>query len=121
MPIPWMFALRSIPWATIVANAPAIVRSAESLLTRANARRREPADAGASAGPHELQGLVERVASLEQRDSETAALLSQVTQQFASLTTATEVLEARVRWLLLLGIISTAVSLLALGLVVFTG
>ena len=115
MPIPWMFALRSIPWAAIVANAPAIVRSAESLLTGANARRKE------SPVPNELHGLAERVALLEQRDRDTAALLSQVTQQIAAITTATEVLEARLRWVLVIGVVSVGLSLLALGLVVFSG
>lgn len=112
-----MLALRAIPWTTLLANAPTILRSANALLastTGAGPQRRS--DPGTSRD--HMQTLVERLTALEQRDRETAELLSQVTTQIAALTTASEVLEARVRWLLLIAVVSSAVAAIALGMVV---
>lgn len=106
MALPWLAALRVIPWRTILANAPAIARSADSLLSRTTAQRAH------GDSPHEAHLLLaDRVAALEQRDRETAELLARVTDQLANLTAATEVIEARARWLLM---IATAALVLAL-------
>ena len=109
MGIPWLFALKAIPWDTILANAPSIMRSADELVSKT---MRRPDAASRS----DFQALADRIALLEQRDGETAALLTRVTAQVAALTTAVEVLEARTRWLLV-GTISAAVmSVLASGI-----
>jgi hypothetical protein len=113
MALPWHLALRAIPWATIVANAPVLAKSAGALLAEARAPRQT------GQARSELQSLAQRIEALEERDRDTALLLGQMTSQVAALTTATEVLEARVRWLLLLTLVSTTVALVALAVAVF--
>jgi hypothetical protein len=113
MGIPWLLALRAIPWDTILANAPAILRSADAL--RSETKIRPPA----SASRNDIQALTDRVAVLEQRDRETAELLTRVSAQVAALTTAGEVLEARVRWLLVVAIAALVTSVLACGVALF--
>ena len=112
MSIPWRLALKAIPWDTILANAPAILRSTDALL--AETKVRPPA-----ASRNDIQALADRVAALEQRDRETAELLTRVSTQVAALTTAGEVLEARARWLLVLAIAASLMSALACGVVLF--
>ena len=109
MGIPWLLALKAIPWGTILANAPTILRSADALASRTRVRP----DAAA---PNDVQALADRIALLEQRDSETAELLARVTAQVARLTTAGEVLEARARWLLVVAIAASVISVLACGI-----
>ena len=110
MALPWLSALRVIPWRAILENAPAIARSADSLLSRTAAQRSHDS-------PHEAHRLLaDRVAALEQRDRETAELLTRVTDQLAALTAATEVLEARMRWLWMIATAALVLALVALGL-----
>ena len=109
MGIPWLLALKAVPWDTILANAPAILRSTEALLSETKARR------PAAASRNDIQALAERVALLEQRDRETAELLARISTQVAALTTASEVLEARARWLLIVAIVSLLISVVACG------
>jgi hypothetical protein len=113
MGIPWLLALRAIPWDTILANAPAILRSADAL--RSDTKVRPPAAASRS----DIQALADRVAVLEQRDRDTAELLTRVSAQVAALTTAGEVLEARTRWLLLVAVAALVMSVLAFGYALF--
>ena len=113
MGIPWLLALKAIPWDTILANAPGILRSADAL--RSETKARPPA----AASRNDMQALADRVAVLEQRDRETAELLTRVSAQVAALTTAGEVLEARARWLLVLAIAATVMSVLACGIALF--
>jgi hypothetical protein len=109
MAIPWLLALKVIPWGTILANAPSIVRSADALVSKTRARRDE-------ASRDDIQALADRIAALEQRDREAADLLTRVSDQVAALTTAGEVLEARAQWLLVATIVSSVVSVVACGL-----
>jgi hypothetical protein len=113
MGIPWLLALKAIPWDTIMANAPAILRSTEALLSETKAR---PPPA---ASRNDMQALADRVAMLEQRDRETAELLTRISTQVAALTTAGEVLEARARWMLVLAIAALLMSILACGIALF--
>jgi len=106
MAIPWLLALKVVPWATILANAPGILRSAEAL-ARMTRERPDPA-----AGT-DVQALANRVALLEQRDSDTAELLTRVTAQVAELAAAGQVLEARARLLLVVVVASSIVSVAA--------
>jgi len=112
MAIPWLLALKAIPWDTILANAPSILRSADTLVSKTMLR---PDAASRS----DVQALAERVALLEQRDSETAELLTRVSTQVAALTTAVEVLEARTRWLLVAAIAASVLSAVACGVALF--
>ena len=113
MGIPWLLALKAIPWDTILANAPTILRSADALLSETKVRPR------ADATRNDIQALADRVAVLEQRDRETAELLTRVSAQVAALTTAVEVLEARARWLLAVAIAATLLAVLACGVALF--
>lgn len=112
MGIPWSVALKAIPWGTLLATAPAIAKAADTLLSGAKARKVNLASAT------ELQSLADRIAALEKHDQANAELLKQVTDQVEALTTATEVLAMRLRWLLALGIVASAVAVLAAGLAV---
>jgi hypothetical protein len=109
MGIPWLLALKAIPWGTILANAPSILRSADALVSKTMVRP----DA---ASPNDVQALANRIAVLEQRDSETAELITRVTAQVTALTTAGEVLEARTRWLFVVAIAASVMSVLAIGI-----
>jgi hypothetical protein len=113
MGIPWILALKAIPWDTILANAPAILRSADALLSETKVR------SPATAARNDMQALVARVAVLEQRDRETAELLTRISTQVSALTTAVEVLEARARWLLVVAIAMSVLSVLACGVALF--
>jgi hypothetical protein len=113
MSIPWRLALKAIPWDTILANAPAILRSTEALLSETKARPPAPASR------NDMQALSDRVAVLEQRDRETAELLTRISTQVTALTTAGEVLEARARWVLVLAIAALLMSVVACGVALF--
>ena len=112
MGIPWLLALKAIPWDTILANGPSILRSADELVSKT---LRGPNAASRS----DVQALEDRVAQLEQRDRETAELITRLTAQVAALTTAVEVLEARNRWLLVGAAAASAISVLACGIALF--
>ena len=62
MGIPWLLALKAIPWGTILANAPSILRSADVLVSKTRVRP----DA---ASRNDVQALADRIAVLEQRDT----------------------------------------------------
>ena len=113
MGIPWFLALRAIPWDTILANAPSILRSADALVSKTRVREDV-------ASRNDVQALADRITVLERRDSETAELLTRVTTQLAALTTAVEVLEARTRWLLVATLVASVVSVLAWGIALLT-
>lgn len=112
MAIPWSLALKAIPWATVLANAPAMVRAADTLLSGARARK------APGAAPDELQTLASRVEALEQYDHSDAELVTRFANQIDTLTSAIEVLAARQRWLLALGIFSAALAAVAMLLAV---
>lgn len=109
MGIPWRQALKAIPWDAILANAPTLLRSTEALLSETKARQ------AAAASRNDIQALADRVGVLEQHDRETAELLARISAQVAALTTASEVLAARARWLLVLAIAASLMSAVACG------
>jgi len=112
MVIPWSLALKAIPWATILAKAPAAARAAEALLSGARARK------APLAASEEFQNLASRIEALEKHDQADAELLTQIADQIDTLTTATEVLAARQRWLLAIGIVSAVLAVVALVLAI---
>jgi hypothetical protein len=109
MAIPWLLALKVIPWGTILANAPSILRSA-------NALRADTRDRPDTVSADDVQALAQRVAALEERDREAAEVIAQLTAQLTALTTAGEVLEARARWLLVVAVGASAMSVVALAI-----
>jgi hypothetical protein len=113
MAIPWLLALRAIPWGTILTNAPSILRAADAL----RSKTRVQADTVLAT---DVQAIADRIAALEQRDRETADVINQLTAQLAALTTASEVLEARARWLLVIAVGASAIAILACGIALWT-
>jgi hypothetical protein len=111
MPLPWRFALRLIPWTSLLSNAPAIARAADALLSNTTGRKAETA-----AAADEIRDLRERVAALEHHDRADAELGKQIGDQILALTRATEVLAARQRWLLAIAAAALGLALLALVL-----
>lgn len=109
MAIPWLLALKAIPWGRILANAPSIVRSADALVSKTRGRPDASSD-------NDLRVLADRVAALEQRDQDTAELLIRVTAQVEALTAAGEVLEARAQWLLVVAIAASVLAVVAVVL-----
>ena len=105
MPIPWLAALKVIPWGTLITGAPAIARATDTLLTGAKKRKHDLASAG------DVRVLAERVALLEQHDQADAEILKQIGDQLEALTTATEVVAARERWI---GLIAAGALVLAI-------
>jgi hypothetical protein len=104
MGFPLLAALRVIPWASILAGAPAIARAADTLLTGAKART------GPLASATDLRALADRVVALERHDHADAEVLKQMSDQMAALTTAAEVLAGRVRWLTALAVGAVVVA-----------
>jgi hypothetical protein len=111
MPNPWLFALRAIPWAALLTKAPEIAKAAEALLSGTRSRKTT------TAAVDQVRNLTDRIEALENHDRANAELLKQITDQVGALTTATEVLAARQRWLLAIAIISLALAILAVVLV----
>ena len=111
MPGPWLFALRAIPWAALLTKAPEIAKAADALLAGTRSHK------GTTAAVDQLRGLTDRIETLENHDRADAELLKQITDQVVVLTTATEVLAARQRWLLAIGIFSLGLAILAVVLV----
>ena len=96
MPIPWSLALRAIPWAKILAEAPAVAKAADALLARTRGLE------GGTPLTDDGQALRDRITALESHTRADAGVLKQLTAQIEALTVASEVLAARVRWLMAL-------------------
>jgi hypothetical protein len=111
MPNPWLFALRAIPWAALLTKAPDIAKAAEALLSGTRSHK------APAAAVDQLRSLTDRIEALERHDRANAELIKQITDQIGALTTATEVLAARQRWLLAIGIASLALAILAAVLI----
>jgi hypothetical protein len=105
MPGPLFSILTSIPWSSILKNAPAIVKAANELLT--GTRRKTPAVSTAD----ELEAIKARLDGLEMHDREDAELVKKLADQLEILTFSTRILAGRVK---LLGWVAGAG--LALGL-----
>ncbi len=111
MPINLLAALKVIPWVELLKQAPAVAHAADRLLSQT---RRRTAEAH---GTNELEALRERVAALEQRDQDNAVVLKQLADQVESLTDASRIMAARLRFAYFLAFAGTG---LALAAVVFT-
>jgi hypothetical protein len=112
MPIPWLAALKIIPWASLLPAAPAIARAADTLLTGARTRQ------AGLASKTDVAALADRVSALERFDREDAELLKQMGDQIAALTTAAEVVASRQRWLLAGAGVAVVLSIAALGVAI---
>jgi uncharacterized protein YPO0396 len=115
MPVPWLAALRLIPWATVLANGPAIARAADTLLSGARAGV-QAQKSRADAAEGDILRLNARIEELEQQNRAHAELTKRMSDQIEALTLTTEVLAGRQRWLSVLGGLAVAI----LMVIVFT-
>ncbi len=122
MAIPWLLALKVIPWGDVIEHAPQVLSAARKLLERQRASKTPPvAGEGAiqmpSSEPPSLAVMHQRLLAAQQQiDSQAQAqdqlaqTLAELAEQNARLVSAVELLRLRTR-LLLWGFV-----LLALGL-----
>ena len=121
MAIPWLVALKAIPWGDVIEHAPTVLNAARKLMDRSKA---SPAGATAPApldlgeAPPTLGELKNRLIEARQLIDQQAAVQTQMAQtltelaeQNARLVGAVDVLRKRTRLLL------WAVALLAVGVV----
>lgn len=108
MAIPWLAALKVIPWADVIEATPALVKGARRLLKRSQEEAVPEAGSTTSAAPpatldealQRLQHSEARIAELQQAQAESAALLESLAEQQARLVEAVELLRQRSRLLL---------------------
>jgi hypothetical protein len=108
MAIPWLSALKVIPWGDVISHAPSVLEKARDLMAR------KPADAPphsmATANVHdEVPSLGElknrlldaslQIEGLQQRQAELAQTVSELAEQNAALVSAVSGLRQTVRWM----------------------
>ena len=94
--MPWISALTRMPWRLLVDHAPTIVDAARRLYagSRQPHRRYQPSERTTDS----FEALQRAVEQLEAREVQHAAVLEELAKQVQDMTTALEVLRARVRW-----------------------
>ena len=110
MAIPWLVALKVIPWGDVIEHAPTVLNAARKLMDRqkappANAPLPEPLDLGdAPPSPGELKNrLIEARQLIDQQaaaQEQMAQTLTELAEQNARLVGAVDVLRTRTRLLL---------------------
>lgn len=110
MAIPWMVALKVIPWGDVIEHAPKVLNAARKLMDRQKAPmppvpRAEPLDLGEA--PPSLGELKNRLVEARQLIDQQAAVqeqmaqtLAELAEQNARLVSAVDVLRKRTRILL---------------------
>ena len=108
MAIPWLSALKVIPWGDVISHAPGVLEKARDLMAR------KPADAApqpmATPNAHdELPSLGElknrlldaslQIEGLQQRQAELVQTVSELAEQNAALVSAVGSLRQTVRWM----------------------
>ncbi len=106
--MPWISALTRMPWRLLVEHAPTIVDAARRLYVGSRgARGRSPS----SERTGSLDALERAVEQLEAREVQHASVLEELAKQVQDVTTALEVLRARVRWAWIGASVAVAVAL----------
>lgn len=117
MAIPWLTALKVIPWSDVIEHAPQVLKSARDLLERQRQRLREAetpqpeqrSDIVEMPGqaPPEVRELQQQLATTredlqrqKQVQERTAQTLADLAEQNARLVDAVERLRKRTRWLM---------------------
>ena len=90
----WTWALRKMPWKTLLVHAPTLVDAARHLYATTRPPARDGA-AGTRTGDG-LEPLRRAVEELEEQATRQAALVADLAKQVETLTTAVDVLRARV-------------------------
>ncbi len=108
MAIPWLSALKVIPWGDVISHAPSVLEKARDLMAR------KPSDAApqpmATPNAHdELPSLGElknrlldaslQIEGLQQRQAELVQTVSELAEQNAALVSAVGSLRQTVRWM----------------------
>ena len=107
--MPWISALTRMPWRLLVDHAPTIVDAARHLYagSRGAYGRSRPSDRATTS----LESLQRTVEQLEARELQHAAVLDELAKQVQAMTTALEVLRARVRWAWIGAAVATIIAL----------
>jgi hypothetical protein len=107
--VPWISALTRMPWRLLVEHAPAIVDTARRFYAGSLYRRTRYAPG--ERPTDSLESLRRAIEQLEARELQQTALIEQIAKQVQDVTTALEVLRARVRWSLAGAAVAVAVAL----------
>jgi hypothetical protein len=115
MAIPWMIALKVIPWGDVIEHAPKVLNAARQLLDRQRQGKPEAAAPSvmdetpypaASPEVRELQQQLaatrDDLARLQQTQEQIAQTLADLAEQNTRLVGAVDVLRRRTRWLMVL-------------------
>ena len=94
--MPWISALTQMPWRLLVEHAPTIVDTARRLY--AGSLRPRGRYAPGERPTQSLESLQRAIEQLEARELQHASVLAELAKQVQDVTTALEVLRARVRW-----------------------
>jgi hypothetical protein len=124
MAIPWLSALKVIPWGDVISHAPTVLEKARDLMSR------KPADAApqpmATPNAHDdvpslgelknrLLTVTMQIDELQQRQTQLTQTLSELAEQNAALVSAVSSLRQTVRWMVG-GLVLAFVSVGALAL-----
>ena len=110
----WTWALKAMPWKTILFHVPTIVEAARQLYE--TTRLPPAAKEARPQPPASLDALRRAVADLEQRQAQQAALFADLARQVEALATAVEVLRARVAYALAASSVATVLTIVAVVL-----
>src|SRR5947207_6187004 len=96
----WMWAVRKVPWRTLLRHTPTIVEAARSYYTatRHTTTEQEPERARPASGG--VDGLRRAIERLEEREVQHAAIVADLAKELATMATAIEVLRARLMFAL---------------------
>ena len=113
----WAWALRRLPWKTLLVHAPTIVDAARNFYTTS----RGPTTDGSPHAPpgNEVERLRRAVDELEARASQQAALLADLAKQAQALAAALDVLRARVLVALLAATVALVLAVATTGVLLW--
>ncbi|MDX1433060.1 MAG: hypothetical protein R3286_11500 [Gammaproteobacteria bacterium] len=112
---PWLAtAVKSIPWASLVARAPTLIDAASSLMYSRKVSEVRDNAVKTETRLEELRGAVARLAL---QDQESARVIREITEQTRDLTMSLEILAAKVRLLSVVLAATLVVAVVTLALV----
>lgn len=130
MALPWLTALKVIPWGDVIEHAPKVLKAARELVDRQRERRRGeseppppglqdrviempgPTDPAVSALQRQLAATREELARLQHTQEQTSQTVAELAEQNSRLVEAVALLRLRTRWLM-----GAVLALLLAGLV----
>src|SRR5712691_9903110 len=116
----WTWALRRVPWRTLLRHTPTIVEAARTYYTAAR-RQAEPPHAPERPTAGGIDGLRRTVERLEEREIQQAALVADLAKELAEMATALEVLRARLTIALWGAGLAGVLALVAVIVVLWSG